>query len=270
MTRFFKWVEEQVEGGQLTEIDIANKLREFRAEGKGFVDISFDTIAAYQSHGALPHYKATLHSNATLKPEGLLLVDSGGQYRDGTTDVTRVISLGRITPEERTDYTLVLKAMIEGSLLVFPKGTRGYQIDAVTRRPLWENLRHYGHGTGHGVGFFLNVHEGPQVFNPTNVDIPIEEGMISSIEPGLYREGKYGIRIENLVLSKALTSNQFGDFMHFETLTVCYIATDLVDESLLDHKHIQWLKDYNRWVFEQLEPHLTNEEAEWLKTKISV
>src|SRR5690606_19246958 len=213
----------------LTEISIADKLQQIRAAGEGFVDISFDTIAGYRAHGALPHYKATPESNSTLKPEGLLLVDSGGQYIDGTTDITRVVSLGSIRPEEKTDYTLVLKAMIEGSVAVFPKGTRGYQIDAITRRPLWAALRNYGHGTGHGVGFFLNGHEGPHSFNTTSVDIAVEARMISSIEPGLYREGEYGIRIENLVLSKGLSSNQSGDFMDFETLTACYIPTDLVD-----------------------------------------
>ncbi len=267
MTRFFKWVEEHVSDGNLTEISIADKLQAFRAAGTDFVDISFDTIAGYLEHGALPHYKATEASNATLRAAGLLLVDSGGQYKDGTTDITRVISLGETTDAERADYTIVLKGTIEGSLAVFPKGTRGYQIDAITRRPIWENLRNYGHGTGHGVGFFLNVHEGPHTFNPTNVDIPVEEGMITSIEPGLYREGAYGIRIENLVLSKDLESNQFGEFMHFETLTICYIATDLIDKSLLDQKHLDWLNSYNSWVFEQLVSHLTEEEAAWLKEK---
>ncbi len=267
MTKFFKWIEAEVGNGQLTEISIAEKLQTLRAQGDGFKDISFDTIAGYLAHGALPHYKATDESNATLKPEGLLLVDSGGQYLDGTTDITRVVSLGNIQPEEKEDYTLVLKGTIEGSMAIFPKGTRGYQIDAITRRPLWEQLRNYGHGTGHGVGFFLNVHEGPQVFNAANVDVAIEEGMISSIEPGLYREGKYGIRIENLVLSKALAANQFAEFMSFETLTICYIATDLVEKSLLDKRHIDWLNNYNAWVFEKLAPHLSAVEQEWLKQK---
>ena len=267
LTKFFKWLEEEVATESLTEISIADQLHTLRAAGEGFVDISFDTIAGYLEHGALPHYKATDESNATLKPAGLLLVDSGGQYKDGTTDITRVVSLGNITAAEKVDYTLVLKGTIEGSMAIFPKGTRGYQIDAITRRPLWENLRNYGHGTGHGVGFFLNVHEGPQVFNAANVDIAIEEGMISSIEPGLYREGHYGIRIENLVLSHALESTQFGDFMAFETLTICYIATDLVDTSLLDQKHIDWLNQYNAWVFEKLANHLTVEETSWLKEK---
>lgn len=267
LTKFFKWLEEEVGKGGLTEISIAEKLQGFRAENDGFVDISFDTIAGYLEHGALPHYKATEESNATLKPEGLLLVDSGGQYKDGTTDITRVVSLGNIKTEEKTDYTLVLKGTIEGSQAIFPKGTRGYSIDAITRRPIWEQLRNYGHGTGHGVGFFLNVHEGPQVFNMAAVDILIEEGMITSIEPGLYREGQYGIRIENLVLSKAVESNYFGDFMDFETLTICYIATDLVDKSLLDQKHIDWLNSYNAWVFEKLSPKLDEEHTAWLKEK---
>lgn len=267
LTKFFKWVEAQVETGALSEISIAEKLQDLRAQGDGFKDISFDTIAGYLDHGALPHYKATEDSNASLKAEGLLLVDSGGQYLDGTTDITRVISLGNIQAEEKEDYTLVLKGTIEGSMAVFPKGTRGYQIDAITRRPLWEHLRNYGHGTGHGVGFFLNVHEGPQVFNAANVDIAIAEGMISSIEPGLYREGKYGIRIENLVLSKALAANQFAEFMDFETLTICYIATDLVEKSLLEQKHVDWLNTYNAWVFEKLAPQLNTEEQEWLKEK---
>ena len=267
LTKFFKWLEENVASGNLSEISIAERLQQFRSELDGFVDISFDTIAGYLEHGALPHYKATDESNATLKPEGLLLVDSGGQYLDGTTDITRVVSLGNITAEERVDYTLVLKGTIEGSTAIFPKGTRGYQIDAITRHPLWSKLRNYGHGTGHGVGFFLNVHEGPHVFNSAAIDIPVESGMITSIEPGLYREGQYGIRIENLVHSKVIESNYFGEFMDFETLTVCYIATDLVDKTILDQKHIDWLNQYNSWVFDKLSPSLSEEEKTWLADK---
>lgn len=267
MTKFFKWLEENVGKEELTEISIADKLQGYRSEQPGFVDISFGTIAGYLDHGALPHYSATEESNYTLKPSGLLLVDSGGQYRTGTTDITRVISLGNLTQEEKEDYTIVLKGTIEGSRTIYPKGTRGYMIDAITRRPIWETLRNYGHGTGHGVGFFLNVHEGPQVINPTNVDIALEQGMICSIEPGLYREGKHGIRIENLVLSKDYESSQFGDFMHFETLTICYIATDLVEKSLLEKTHIDWLNNYNNWVYESLSPKLNEAEAAWLKEK---
>src|SRR5690606_7575317 len=238
LTEFFKWLEESIGNEELSVLSVASRLRQFREEQPGFVDVSFNTIAGYLDHGALPHYSATTESNYTLKAEGLLLVDSGGQYRTGTTDITRVVSLGKITQEEKEDYTIVLKGMIEGSQAIYPKGSKGYQIDAITRRPMWETLRNYGHGTGHGIGFFLNVHEGPHVFNPSNINIAIEEGMITSIEPGLYREGKHGIRIENLVLSKAFAKSEFGDFMHFETLTICYIDTDLVEKSLLAPSHI--------------------------------
>ncbi len=267
MTKFFKWLEESLGKEELSELSIADKLQLFREEQDGFVDISFNTIAGYLDHGALPHYSATAESNYTLKPEGLLLVDSGGQYKTGTTDITRVISLGNITQEEKDDYTIVLKGTIEGTLAIFPTGTRGYQIDAITRRPIWATLRNYGHGTGHGIGFFLNVHEGPHVFNPTNVDIAVQSGMITSIEPGLYREGKHGIRIENLVLAKPFESTQFGDFMCFETLTVCYIDTDLVNKDLLDQVHIDWLNQYNAWVFEVVSPKLTTAESAWLANK---
>ena len=267
LTKFFKWVEENVASNELSEISIADYLANLRAEQPGFKDISFGTIAGYKAHGALPHYSATPESNSTLEANGLLLVDSGGQYETGTTDITRVISLGNITPEEKQDYTYVLKGMIEGSMAIYPKGTRGYQIDAITRRPMWQSFRNYGHGTGHGVGFFLNVHEGPHVFNGTATDIAIESGMITSIEPGLYKEGEYGIRIENLVLSKELENSQYGDFMDFETLTICYIATDLVDKSILDEIHIDWLNQYNNWVYNQLESRLSEDEKSWLKEK---
>ena len=267
LTRFFKWLEETIGHESITEISLAERLRAFRAEQSGFVGESFDTIAAYQAHGALPHYKAVPSSNSTLQPEGLLLVDSGGQYRTGTTDITRVVSLGKITDEQRTDYTLVLRGMIEGSTAVFPKGTRGYQIDAITRKPLWDHLRNYGHGTGHGVGFFLNVHEGPHVFNTAAVDIPVAPGMITSIEPGLYREGEYGIRIENLVLATEHEQTAFGPFLAFETLTLCYIDTDLVDKTLLGAQHINWLNQYHAWVYEKLASHLSSEEQQWLSKK---
>lgn len=267
MTKFFKWLEETLGKEELSELSIAEKLREFRAEQPGFVDVSFNTIAGYLDHGALPHYSATDTSNYTLKPEGILLVDSGGQYKTGTTDITRVISLGNITQEQQDDYTAVLKGTIEGSQAIFPTGSKGYQIDAITRRPMWATLRNYGHGTGHGIGFFLNVHEGPHVFNPTPTDIAIEEGMITSIEPGLYREGRHGIRIENLVLAQKHDTSIFGDFMSFETLTICYIDTDLVNPDLLDHVHIDWLNNYNQWVFDKLSPYLSTAEAGWLGKK---
>lgn len=264
LTRFFKWLTENIGKEAMSEVSIAEKLRGFRAVQPGFVDVSFDTIAGYLDHGALPHYHALPEHEYQLAPKGLLLVDSGGQYQTGTTDITRVISLGELTEEEKADYTIVLKGTIEGSQAIFPRGSKGYQIDAITRRPIWETLRNYGHGTGHGVGFFLNVHEGPQVFNAAAIDVAIEKGMITSIEPGLYREGAHGIRIENLVLAEDFAESQFGSFMHFETLTLCYIATDLVEKSLLEQKHIDWLNTYNNWVYAQLSPYLDAEEAAWL------
>lgn len=267
MTRFFKWLEERIGEEQITELSLATKLRDIRATGAGFVGESFSTIAGYKANGALPHYMATPESHATLDRDGLMLVDSGGQYATGTTDITRVVSLGNITEAQRKDYTLVLKAMIEGSTTTYAYGTKGYQIDGITRRPLWEHLRNYGHGTGHGIGFFLNVHEGPHVFNAANVNVAIEPGMVTSIEPGLYREGEYGIRIENLVLSKTVAENQFGTFMDFETLTLCYIDTDLVDKSLLDPRHIDWLNAYHATVYERLAPHLSDAEQRWLAGK---
>jgi len=267
LTRFFKWLEENVTSEELSELSIADKLRGFRESQEGFVDVSFTTIAGYLDHGALPHYSANEKSNYTLRPKGLLLVDSGGQYKTGTTDITRVVSLGGLTQEEKEDYTSVLKGTIEGSQAIFPVGTRGYQIDAITRRPLWETLRNYGHGTGHGVGFFLNVHEGPQTFNAAAIDVAVEPGMITSIEPGLYRVGKHGIRIENLVLTRKAGSSEFGDFLDFETLTICYIATDLIEKSLLEKRHLAWLNNYNQWVFDQLSTHLSSEEKNWLAEK---
>lgn len=270
LTKFFIWLENQLGKISLTEISIADQLLAFRREQEGFVNESFDTIAGFREHGALPHYKATETSNATLETGGLLLIDSGGQYLTGTTDITRVISLGNITDAERTDYTLVLKGMIEGSTTTYPKGSKGYQIDAVTRKPLWDRFRNYGHGTGHGVGFFLNVHEGPHVFNTANIDVEIEEGMITSIEPGLYREGRYGIRIENLVLSVADQETEFGPFMSFETLTLCYIDTSLIDKTLLEQKHIDWLNQYNNMVYERLSLHLNDIEKQWLANKTQI
>ncbi len=267
LTRFFKWLEETIGTASISELSLAEQLRQFRAEQDGFVGESFDTIAGYRAHGALPHYKATAASSSELRPEGLLLVDSGGQYRTGTTDITRVVSLGNATAEERADYTLVLKGMIEGSTAVFPHGTRGYQIDAITRKPLWDEMRNYGHGTGHGVGFFLNVHEGPHVFNGAAVDVSVMPGMVTSIEPGLYREGAYGIRIENLVLSVDCADTLFGAFMAFETLTLCYVDTQLIDQSFLEPKHIGWLNSYHAMVYNRLAPHLDEQERQWLAGK---
>jgi len=267
LSRFFYWLEQNIGKITISEISVAEKLKEYRGEQEGFVGESFDTIAGYKEHGALPHYKATPESNVNLELNGLLLIDSGGQYRSGTTDITRVITLGNLTGEQQKDYTLVLKAMIEGSTAIFPLGTRGYQIDAITRKPLWDEFRNYGHGTGHGVGFFLNVHEGPHVFNASNTDIAIEPHTITSIEPGLYREGHYGIRIENLVASRLDRDSDFGQFMSFETLTLCYIETSIINKDFLEKRHIDWLNEYHSEVFNKVSTFLNEDEKTWLASK---
>lgn len=264
ITQFLKWVKENVGKIEITEISAAAQLKAFRAAQDGFIGESFNTIAAYKAHGALPHYGASEQSNVAIKAEGLFLVDSGGQYKYGTTDITRVIPMGNNTEEEKTDYTLVLKAMIEGCKTRFPKGTCGYQIDAITRRPLWDYALNYGHGTGHGVGYFLNVHEGPQVFNGTATAIPVELGMITSIEPGIYRPGKHGIRIENLVLTIKDQTNEFNEFYAFEFLTLAPIDTTLVKKELLEKSHINWLNQYQANVYAKLSPYLNEEEKAFL------
>lgn len=265
ITRFLKWLSENIGKTTITELSAAAELRKFRAEQEGFVGDSFTTISAYRAHGALPHYGASEESNSEVKAEGLFLVDSGGQYHYGTTDITRTIPMGNNTKEESTDYTLVLKGMIDGCKVRFPKGTCGYQIDAITRKPLWDYAINYGHGTGHGVGYFLNVHEGPQVFNATATPVAVELGMITSVEPGIYRPGKHGIRIENLVNTITDVSNEFNEFYAFETLTIAPISTKIVKKELLEVSQIDWLNKYNALVFEKLSPLLTTEEAAWLK-----
>ncbi|MBB5636647.1 Xaa-Pro aminopeptidase [Pedobacter cryoconitis] len=265
ITRFLKWLEETIGKTKITELSAAAQLRKYRAEQEGFIGDSFTTISAYRAHGALPHYSASAESDAEVIPESLFLVDSGGQYFYGTTDITRTIPMGITTEQEETDYTLVLKGMIDGCKAKFPKGTCGYQIDAITRKPLWDYAINYGHGTGHGVGYFLNVHEGPQVFNPTNTPVAIEQGMITSIEPGIYRPGRHGIRIENLVQTISVEANEFNEFYGFETLTIAPINTTIVKKELLEQSQINWLNNYNAEVFEKLSPRLTQEESDWLK-----
>lgn len=265
ITRFLKWLSENIGKITITELSAAAELRKFRTAQEGFVGDSFNTISAYKAHGALPHYGPSEESDVEVKEEGLFLVDSGGQYFYGTTDITRTIPMGNNTEEEKTDYTLVLKGMIDGCKLRFPKGTCGYQIDAITRKPLWDYAINYGHGTGHGVGYFLNVHEGPHTFNPTAVPVAIELGMITSIEPGVYRPGKHGVRIENLVNTIKDVSNEFNEFYAFESLTIAPISTAIVQKNLLEQGQIEWLNSYNALVFERLSPLLNTEEVAWLK-----
>ncbi|MET1057555.1 MAG: aminopeptidase P family protein [Pedobacter sp.] len=265
ITRFLKWLEENIGKEKITELSAAAQLRKYRAEQEGFIGDSFNTISAYRAHGALPHYAPSEESDAEIKAESLFLLDSGGQYFYGTTDITRTIPMGETTEQERADYTLVLKGMIEGCKVKFPKGTCGYQIDAITRKPLWDYAINYGHGTGHGVGYFLNVHEGPQVFNPTNNPVAIEPGMITSVEPGVYRPGKHGIRIENLVTTVTLEENEFNEWYGFETLTIAPISTSIVIRELLEKAQIDWLNNYNATVFDIVSPALDAEERQWLK-----
>ncbi|ATP58058.1 Xaa-Pro aminopeptidase [Pedobacter ginsengisoli] len=264
VSRFMKWLSENIGKTVITELSAAAELLKFRAAQEGFVGDSFNTISAYKAHGALPHYGASEESNSEVKAEGLFLVDSGGQYFYGTTDITRTIPMGNNTEEEKTDYTLVLKGMIEGCKSRFPKGTCGYQIDAITRKPLWDYAINFGHGTGHGVGYFLNVHEGPQVINPTPTPVAMEPGMITSIEPGIYRPGKHGVRIENLVNTIQDVTNEFNEFYAFECLTIAPISTQIVKKELLEQHQIDWLNGYNAMVFEKLSPFLSEEEVKWL------
>jgi len=267
LTRFFMWLEENVKTGKLTELSISQKLYDFRHAQENFVGESFGTIAGYKAHGAIVHYKATEKSDATIKPEGILLLDSGGQYLDGTTDITRTITLSDATREEKSDFTLVLKGHIALAKAIFPYGTRGSQLDILARKALWDMGLNYGHGTGHGVGHFLNVHEGPQSIRMDENATILHPGMIISNEPGMYRTDKHGIRIENLVHVIPAVSTEFGDFLEFETLTLFPIDRNLIEIMLINEEESEWIDDYHRKVFETLAPHLTNEEQDWLKEK---
>lgn len=269
LTKFFKWVEENSGKLHFTELSLTDKLLAFRSEQENFISLSFGSIVAFNEHGALPHYTATPKTDIPVT-EGLLLVDSGSQYFEGTTDITRTIHLGTTTSEQKKDFTLVLKGMIALSMAAFPSGTYGYQLDTLARKPLWENGMNYGHGSGHGVGFCLSVHEGPHRISPAaNVhkESFFRPGMIVSDEPAVYREGKYGIRTENLLLCYEDEETSFGKFLRFHTLTLCFIDQDLIDFSLLDRKEKEWLDKYHEEVYERLDPFLTPEESVWLKEK---
>lgn len=264
MVEFLYWLEQNVKSGKVTEITVAEKLLEFRSKRKNFISESFGSIVGYADHGAIVHYSATPQTSYTIKPEGFLLVDSGGQYLNGTTDITRTIHLGNPTPQEKRDFTLVLQGMVRLSLAKFPKSTRGSQLDTYARMALWSQGLNYGHGTGHGVGYFLNVHEGPQQIRPEN-HLPIEPGMVMSNEPGLYRPNAYGIRIENLIVCVEDETNDFGSFLRFDTLTLCPIDTKAIDLDMLTVQEREWLNHYHQLVYFKLSPHLTAEHEKWLK-----
>ncbi len=268
MVKFLYWLDTSIGKEKITEISASEKLRWFRAEQEGFFDESFAPISAYNAHAAMPHYSATPETNVELHPEGIYLIDSGGQYYGGTTDITRTVTLGNPTQTQKDDFTLALKGTIDLAMAVFPYGTKGYQLDALARKPLWDNNMNFGHGTGHGVGFFLNVHEGPQTIGTSasgDVSTILTTGMLTSDEPAFYREGEYGFRTENLILVVKDKETAFGQFLKFETVTLCPIDLKLVNTKLLTQKQIDWLNDYHQLVYKKLSAYFKGEELHWLK-----
>lgn len=265
MVKFLKWLLPAVEAGGETEISIDKKLTALRAEQKLFRDISFDTIAGYQAHGAIVHYEATPETDIPLKPEGLLLLDSGAQYQDGTTDITRTIALGAITEEMKHIYTLVLKAHIQLELAKFPDGASGTQLDALGRECMWREGFNFLHGTGHGVGSYLSVHEGPHQIRMEYMPTPLRAGMTLTDEPGLYLAGKFGVRIENTVLLSDYMKTEFGKFLQIEPLTLCPIDTAPIDLAMLMPEELAWLNEYHAKVYAELAPYLDEEEKKWLE-----
>lgn len=265
MVKFLKWLVPAVEAGGQTEMSVDRKLTSLRAEQDLFRDISFDTIAGYQAHGAIVHYEASAETDAPLKPEGLLLLDSGAQYQDGTTDITRTIALGPVTEEMKHIYTLVLKGHIQLKLAKFPDGASGTQLDALARECMWREGLNFLHGTGHGVGSYLNVHEGPHQVRMEYMPAPLRSGMTVTDEPGLYLAGKFGVRIENTLLIKDYMETEFGKFLQMESLTLCPIDTAPIDVDMLLPEELKWLNSYHAEVYAKLAPYLDEEEQIWLK-----
>jgi Xaa-Pro aminopeptidase len=270
LCEFFAWLEAALGHGRITELTIDEQLSAARARRPGFVSLSFNTIAAFNANGAMPHYHATEQEHAVIEGNGLLLIDSGGQYLGGTTDITRMVPVGTPTREQKHDCTRVLKGVIALSRAQFPKGILSPLLDAIARAPIWADNVDYGHGTGHGVGYFLNVHEGPQVIAYQAGVAPhtaMQPGMITSIEPGTYRPGRWGVRIENLVLNREAGASEFGEFLKFETLTLCPIDTRCLEASLLTHEELKWLNDYHEQVRERLSPLLEGDALAWLQAR---
>lgn len=265
VVKFLAWLKPAVEAGGQTEISLDERLTALRAEQPHFKGISFDTIVGYEAHGAIVHYEATPETDVPVEPHGLVLIDSGAQYVDGTTDITRTIALGDLTDEQRCVYTLVLKGHIQLGMCRFPAGACGSQIDAIAREPLWREGYNYMHGTGHGVGSYLNVHEGPHQIRMEWKPAPLQAGMTVTNEPGLYLEGKFGVRIENTLLVVPAETTAFGDFLKFETLTLAPIDTTPIVLDMLSVEEREWLNSYHRRVYESLSPHLTEGEKEWLR-----
>jgi Xaa-Pro aminopeptidase len=272
LAEFFTWLESALGKERITELTIDEKLTAERAKMPDFVSQSFATIAAFNANGAMPHYRATAQSHAVIEGDGLLLIDSGGQYLCGTTDITRVVPIGTPSDEQKRDFTLVLKGMINLSRAVFPRGTRSALLDSLARAPIWSAGVDYGHGTGHGVGYFLNVHEGPQSISPSAPNDPstaMQPGMITSNEPGIYRPGKWGVRIENLVANVPAMTSEFGEFLKFESLTMCPIDTRCIDLRLMREDEISWLNEYHAMVRVRLAEGLSPAALEWLQLRTS-
>ena len=265
LVKFLRWLQTAVVKGQETEISVAEKLTALRAEQPLFRGISFDTIAGYEAHGAIVHYEATPETDAPLKPHGFLLLDSGAQYQDGTTDITRTITLGELTEEQREVYTLVLKGHIQLELAKFPSGASGTQIDALAREAMWRKGFNFLHGTGHGVGSFLNVHEGPHQIRMEYRPAPLLPFMTVTDEPGLYLEGKFGVRIENILLIKPYMTTAFGEFLQMEPLTLCPIDTAPIVREMLLNEEVEWLNGYHQYVFDKLSPYLQGADLDWLR-----
>lgn len=268
MVKFLRWLKPAVEAGGQTEMSVSQKLTDLRAEQPLFRDISFDTIAGYAEHGAIVHYEATPDTDAALQPRGFLLLDSGAQYEDGTTDITRTIPLGPLTDEERRVYTLVLKGHIQLELCKFPCGASGTQLDILARSAMWREGMNYMHGTGHGVGSYLNVHEGPHQIRMEYVPAPLKAGMTVTDEPGLYLAGRFGVRIENTLLIKPYKETEFGQFLQFESLTLCPIDTTPIVREMMLAEEVAWLNDYHQQVRDTLSPHLDEGERAWLRKAI--
>lgn len=265
VVKFLAWLKSAVEAGGQTEISLDDRLTALRAEQPKFKGISFDTIVGYEAHGAIVHYEATPETDIPVEPHGLVLIDSGAQYLDGTTDITRTIALGKLSEEQRRVYTLVLKGHIQLDMCRFPAGACGSQIDALARAPMWREGYNYMHGTGHGVGSYLNVHEGPHQIRMEWRPAPLQAGMTVTNEPGIYLEGKFGVRIENTLLIVPAESTAFGDFLKFETLTLAPIDTAPIVLEMLSTEEREWLNNYHRRVYESLSPYLEGNEKEWLR-----
>ena len=264
LVKFLKWLEASVLSGKETELSVDRKLHEFRAAQPLYMGESFDTIAGYKEHGAIVHYSATEESDVTLQSKGFLLLDSGAQYLDGTTDITRTIALGELTEEEKTDYTLILKGHIALAMAKFPAGTRGAQLDVLARMPIWSHGMNFLHGTGHGVGHFLSVHEGPQSIRMNENPIVLQPGMVTSNEPGVYKAGSHGIRTENLTLVCKDKEGMFGEYFKFETITLCPICKKGIIKEMLTAEEVKWFNDYHQSVYKKLSPSLNEEEKKWL------